>query len=164
MSNPWIVLLGSVNVGRSNRVGNPDLKKALEQMGFPHARPVMQSGNLIIGNAGASSDRELEEVVEQGLEETLGLETHAFAGNAAALGEHAADPPWAAPPARVHLFVHKRPLDEQALDRLTRAMKDSEEISLADDHFWLHVPDGLARSRIVARAPALSGSRRRPAV
>ena len=157
MSDPHIVLLSSVNVGRSNRIGNPELKNALERIGFPHARPVMQSGNLIIENAGAKSDHELEKGLEHGLQETLKLEAHAFASLASELKERVANPPWNAQPNRIHLFIHKNPIDAKVLDKLHRALRDTEEISLANDHFWLRAPDGLARSKIAARASSIIG-------
>jgi len=39
----------------------------------------------------------------------------------------------------------------------SRALRDSEQLSLAENHFWLHAPDGLARSKVGARASALIG-------
>jgi len=157
MSDFDIVLLSSINVGRSNRIGNPELKNALERLEFPDARAVMQSGNLIIENASAKSNHELEDVLEYGLKETLELETHAFASRASTLKQRVSNPPWTAQPNRIHLFVHKTPITGEALDKLHRALKDTEEISLDNHHFWLHAPDGLARSKIAARASSIIG-------
>lgn len=157
MTGPRIVLLSSVNVGTRNRLSNADIKSALRRIGFPGSRPVLQSGNLIVEDAATRSGAELERVLERGLREELGLETRAFGYAAASLFDIASAPPWPAPPCRVHLFVHNEPIDEPGKGRLRESKMPTEELSLSERHFWLHAPDGLARSKIAARAAAIIG-------
>lgn len=152
-----IVLLRSVNVGTRNRISNADLGKVLARLGYSDLRPVLQSGNLVIDDAGATSGPELEQALERALHDSLGLDTEAFAYAARSLWEIASTPPWTESPSKVHLFLHKQAIDEPGKERLGQSLKPTEVISLSNDHFWLHAPEGVARSKIAARASSIIG-------
>jgi uncharacterized protein (DUF1697 family) len=159
MGDPGIILLSSLNVGSRNRISNAELRDALWQIGLSGAHPVMQSGNLVINDVSRQPDcRKLEQTLEQGLKSLVGLDTSAFVYRASTLRHITSEPPWPAQPSKVLLFVHRSTIGDQELANLKQALKSTEQLSLGERYFWLHAPEGIAGSRIAAKASSLIGA------
>ena len=52
----WVCLLRAINLGARNKVGMPQLRKALDAAGFEDVRTYVQSGNVVLRAARRSAD------------------------------------------------------------------------------------------------------------
>ena len=68
----FVALLRGINVGGKNLIAMPDLVACFHDGGYPDARSVVQSGNVLF-NAAAPSQPELEGALERMLEDRFGL-------------------------------------------------------------------------------------------
>lgn len=67
----YILLFGSLNVGKQNRIKMSDLKAFLEDMGLTHLQTFLQSGN-VLANSPLSTD-ELRQLINKEFAEKFGF-------------------------------------------------------------------------------------------
>ncbi len=53
----WVCLLRAINLGARNKVGMPQLRKALVADGFEDVRTYLQSGNIVLSSDHRSADK-----------------------------------------------------------------------------------------------------------
>jgi uncharacterized protein (DUF1697 family) len=72
----YVLLLRAVNLGPTNKLAMPDLKRLLEDLGHEEVKTYLNSGNATFDSTGRSPQA-LATKVEQSLRENLGLEIRA---------------------------------------------------------------------------------------
>ncbi|HEU5107543.1 MAG TPA: DUF1697 domain-containing protein [Micromonosporaceae bacterium] len=70
----WVCLLRAINLGARNKVGMPQLRKALDSAGFEGVRTYVQSGNVVLSSAHRAQD-DVAAAVRSIVEEEFGLDT-----------------------------------------------------------------------------------------
>ena len=73
----YVALLRAVNLGGLNRVSMERLRSLFEELGFPGARSLLQSGNLVF-ESGGRKPAELERLLEEATRERLGVSPDYF--------------------------------------------------------------------------------------
>jgi uncharacterized protein (DUF1697 family) len=149
----YIALLRAVNLAGRQPVAMAALRDAAAQVGFPGARTLLQSGNLVCRGV-TRSRASLERLFETALAEHLSLETDVFVRTVSELDAVvAANPfPQAAASAPGHLVVGflKRAPDEADVDALRAAIKGRETVHVAGTEMFAVYPDGIGRSRLTS--------------
>lgn len=153
MARTYIALLRSVNVGGTGSLPTKDLVQLLGKLGLDRVRTYIQSGNAVFQAESAHTAR-LPARIRAGLSRKLGFAPEvillrledlesAIAGNPYREAEKA--------PESLHLtFLSAAPVapDLAALEKLR---KDNERFALQGRVFYLHAPDGVGKSRLLAR-------------
>lgn len=149
----WILLLRGINVGGKNKLPMKDLRGLMASLDLGDVQTYIQSGNAVF--------RASEETVA-GLSERLASaidEHHGFSPQILILSrdewQAAMDanpfPEAQAEPKTLHLFFLASAPEAPDLDALEQLQVPSERFHLTDGVFYLHSPDGIGRSKLVAR-------------
>lgn len=74
----YVAFLRGVNLGSRRRVGNEDLRRHFEAMGFEGVATFRASGNVVFGTPKREGEDKLAKRVEAGLGERLGFDVTVF--------------------------------------------------------------------------------------
>lgn len=148
----FIILLRGVNVGGNNVLPMKELSLFLEKLGFDNVRTYIQSGNIVL-----TSDKRPDDRIGASIQTKFG-----FAPEVLVLIErefHAVveNNPYKEYEGKfVHFYFCKEPptLDTNKLDALAL---ESERYTLIGNVFYLHAPDGIGRSKLVAKIETCLG-------
>ena len=144
-----IALFRGINVGGKNAVSMKNLTGILERLGCRDVRTHIQSGNVVFEEPAGQEVSSASSAAA--LEADTGIHTSVLVLTAAELREAADSNPFAAEEARtVHLFFLDTVPGNPDLDALQGLSKDSERWRLSGAVFYLHAPEGIARSRLAA--------------
>lgn len=148
-----VALLYSIVLGPGRRVVMTDLRALATELGLAAPRTLVATGNLVFGAPGLAEDA-LEVRLERAFAARFGKQVDIIVRSAGRWRQLiAANPfPEAAShsPDRVAVRVMRAPMPEAVFGRLAAYRADDEEIRLVDGDLWLHLPQGFARSRLVA--------------
>ncbi|WDE01250.1 DUF1697 domain-containing protein [Thalassomonas actiniarum] len=148
----YIILLRGVNVGGKNLLPMKELKKVLEGAGFEQVKTYIQSGNIVL-LSDSNPETEISGLIQAEFGFTpqiLVLENDEFTGCVAN------NPYQALEGKSVHFYFCKtKPqINEEKLAALISA---TESYQLVEKVFYLHAPDGIGRSKLVANIEACLG-------
>lgn len=152
----FIALLRGINVGGKNILPMAELRALFTDLGCEHVQSYIQSGNIILQTATTLDTTTLQRTIaaQYGfVPEILVLPVEDF------LQAIQANPfPEALEDAKnLHLYF----LADEAVDvdkaMLEQLAKDSERYHLAERCFYLHAPEGIGRSKLVAKLEATLG-------
>ncbi|MFT4767063.1 MAG: hypothetical protein ACI8RN_000187 [Glaciecola sp.] len=147
----YIILLRGINVGGKNRLPMKDLKLRLQDAGYSNVRSYIQSGNLVL-------DAKTDPIDDLGrvIEENFGFKPDIMALTQDPFTAAIDGNPFTGAGNTIHFYFCKTTpqLDKQKLDSL---LARSESTALAGDVFYLHAPDGIGRSKLVAKIESCLG-------
>ena len=148
-----VILLRGINVGGHGRLSMEDLRASLTDLGCASIRTYIQSGNAVCRceTSPATLARSLEEAIEasHGLRPSvLAMDDERFEAVLAANPF----PDAVSDPGALHVGFLKRRPEAPDRKRLGAVRADSERYVLSEEAFYLHAPDGIGRSRLVAVA------------
>lgn len=155
----WIALLRGVNVGGRNVLPMKALREELSDLGLKNVRTYIQSGNCVF-ECGGGSASSLEERISGAVERRFGFRPAALAIAKEDLEAAIAANPFpeaAADPKSLHLYFLARAPTDPDLEALEALRAPSERFVLSGRLFYLHAPDGVARSGLAAQAEARLG-------
>lgn len=144
-----IALFRGLNVGGKNRVAMKDLVGVLGRLGCANVRTVIQSGNVVFD---APAGREVSAAsIVAALKAGVGVDTTVHNLTVAEFRRAAEHNPFATEEGRmVHLFFLESAPPDPDLDAIRELCRDSERWRLTDAVFYLHAPEGIARSKLAA--------------
>lgn len=150
--NLYIILLRGVNVGGNNLLPMKDLKAHLEKAGFEQVKTYIQSGNILLMST-YNPENEILTLVE----ESFGFAPKVMVLSVNEFNQSVENNPY---PDFEGKFVHfyfcnnSPKLNNEKLEKFS---SESENYTLVDNVFYLHAPDGIARSKLVANIEACLG-------
>lgn len=155
-----VALLRGINVGGRNKLPMADLRALMAELGLTDVKTLLQSGNVLF-----DTDRAPDELVDLGAELSAAIETaHGFTPHVLLLtGESFAEAMKTSPyadiddPATVHLFFCDGDPVAHANEALEALRAETERFVLTDRVVHLHAPDGVARSKFLAKAEQALG-------
>lgn len=155
----FAALLRGINVGGHRRVPMADLRDVLGGLGFDDVKTYLQSGNATFSATGVASD-ELEGSIGAALADRFGFDVDVLVRAADEFAAVMAANPFseeaASDPTRVHAVFLATPLAEGRLEAIGVDCFAPDRVEQGDRVVYLHVPDGLGRSKLAA---ALSDAR-----
>ena len=126
-----------------------DLVGVLERLRCTHVRTYIQSGNVVFDAPDGS--RVSAASIAAAVQAETDIDARVLVLTAAELRRAAEHNPFAAEDGgTVHLFFLESAAPDPDLDAIRRLCKDSERWRLADAVFYLHAPEGIARSKLAA--------------
>ncbi len=150
----WIALFRGINVGGNNILPMAALKRDLEALNFANVRTYIQSGNVVFDYS-AGSPRSLAKKVTARIGEQHGFHPHVLVLQPEDLLASIAANPFPAAvsaPATLHFFFLAESPSGPDTAALEGAKSSTERYKLTDTVFYLHAPDGIARSKLAASA------------
>ena len=145
-----IALLRAINVG-GRSIAMPALCELFAKLGFPGARSLLQSGNVVFQSA-ARSGGELERLLEAGTRERFGLEVDYVVRSAKEWEAVVAANPFPADAKRDpgHLLVvcMKHAPKASDVSSLQVAIRGREVVRARGQQLYCVYPDGVGRSKL----------------
>lgn len=149
----YVALLRGINVGSAKRLAMQDLRAIVEDAGFTEPRTILNSGNVVFGGVGATTD--LARRLEAGIVARAGFRSRVFVETRDSLDAIVSENtllPRVTHPSRLQVaFVD----DPQVLTGLTDvAQRDwgDEALTIGSRAAYLWCPEGVSRGEIVEAA------------
>ena len=148
----YIVLFRGINVGGKNLLPMKTLVPLLEENSFEHVSSYIQSGNVVLKSASDPVEKIKSIVVK-----SFGFSANIFTLNEAAFTTAVVHNPYQAFEGKfVHFYFCHHPIVLNQ-DKMHKHLTDSETYFIQDKVFYLHAPDGIGRSKLVANIEACLG-------
>ena len=150
----WIALFRGINVGGNNILPMAKLKSDLESLKLKNVRTYIQSGNAVFDSP-AKTASSLTKNIARRIEEQHGFRPHLLIFNRKDLLTAIESNPFpkaASDPKTLHFFFLAEPASDPDMEALDNAKTSTEKYKLTDRVFYLHAPDGIARSKLAANA------------
>jgi uncharacterized protein (DUF1697 family) len=147
-----VLLLRGVNLGPRNRISMPELRGALERMGFEQVRTYLQSGNVVL-HRDAPPEQVAAEARGQ-IAETFGLELEVIARTREQLAQVVQRNPLgdvAVDPKRYQVSFLAGELDDRQVRELAGLAAAEERFVAIGRELYAWHPRGVARSRLWSR-------------
>jgi uncharacterized protein (DUF1697 family) len=146
-----VALLRAVNLPSHNKIGMADLRQLLADLGFQDVQSLLQSGNLVFGSQGRTSEQ-LEALLESEAKACLGLATGFFVRTASEWSTVIAGNPFPEEAERdpghlLVMFLKEEP-DRKDVAALQEAITGREVVRAQGRHAYIVYPDGVGRSRL----------------
>jgi len=148
----YVALLFAVNVG-GRKVPSTALRELAGELGFAHARTLVNSGNLVVapGTSGASGPDDVARLVRAGVADRFGVDTAVAVLTAERLRKIVLGNPLPDDarerPAALLVLVGEAPVDPDAAAALA-ARASTERAVVANGVLYVAHPDGIGRSRL----------------
>lgn len=143
----WIALLRGINVGGKNIIPMKILREVMESGGFSEVRSYIQSGNLVFGHSGPPA-KPLENLIEK----RFGFRSRVFILTPQALRDAADQNPYTGDAGnKVHFFFVGGEAPDPDLELLESLRADTEQFMLKGRILYLYAPEGIGRSKLVAK-------------
>jgi uncharacterized protein (DUF1697 family) len=143
-----IALLRAINLGSRNRVGMPELRALLTELGYGDVRTLLQSGNVVLTSR--HSPERLERELQKQIADGLGVDTPVLVRTRDELAEVIERDPFGAvadDPKRYQVtFLAEEPSAEAARE-LNETDVAPERIVLIGREVYTWHPDGIQRSK-----------------
>jgi uncharacterized protein (DUF1697 family) len=148
-----VALLHSIVLPGGRRVVMADLRGLAAGLGFEAPHTLLATGNLLF-EADAIHAAEIEARLEPAFAERFGKPVPIIVRDAAAWPRLIAANPFPAAaarePSRVSVRVMRTPVAPEIAERLEPYRAPYERLAIVDGDLWLHLPDGVANSRLAA--------------
>lgn len=154
----YVALLRGINVGGKNLLPMKDLVALLEALGAQGVRTYIQSGNAVFRHRDPST--KLVKRVRAAIHKSHGFDPHVLLTDLSSLERAAAANPFPegeSDPKSLHLFFLSGKPKKPNMDALEELRAPRERFHLGALAFYLHAPDGIARSKLAARAEKALG-------
>lgn len=146
----WVALLRAVNVSGVNRLPMEAFRDALTGIGLEGVKTYIQSGNAVF-----SSDRAAPVLAGQIADTVLagfGFRPPVLLLSRKELAAARAACPFGAEPGdKVHFFFMEKELPRAGADFLRALAAPSERYAWRGKVLWLHLPEGIGRSKLARR-------------
>jgi len=157
--NVWIALFRGINVGGNNLLPMAQLKVLLGKLGAGAVKTYIQSGNVVFRHAeGDASSLALR--ITSAVAKACGFAPRVLLLTREQLEQAVAANPFRqaeADPARMHVLFLAATPERPDLAALEKVKAASEAFVLSGSCFYLHTPEGLAKSKLAERAERLLG-------
>ena len=150
----WVALLRAVNVSGVNSLPMGALRDMLTGIGLADVRTYIQSGNAVFRSD--LSGEVLGARIADGVLAQFGFRPPVLMLRASEIAAALAACPFARQPGdKVHFFFAGRAFPRATAEFLKSVAVPSEEYAWRDKVLWLHLPDGIGRSKLARRVMGL---------
>lgn len=154
-----IALIRGINVGRAKRVAMADLRTLVTDLGYGHARTLLNSGNVVFSAAGAEPAHAAARI-QAALAAELGVSAWVMGLSAQELADVVANNPLleiADNPSRLLVAFLANPADRVLLKPLLEQDWAPEAMAIGARVAYLWCPDGVLASRLLKAVSQATG-------
>lgn len=155
----YIALLRAINVGGNNLLPMKELVVVLERLGLQNIKTYIQSGNVIFRGKDTNT-MQLASKIGAAIQKSHGFAPQVLLLDSAMLDKVVRENPYPeaeVAPSTVHVNFLVTIPTKPDLKALEKIRAKSERFHLAGDVLYLHAPDGIGRSKLVASMERLLG-------
>jgi len=149
----FIGLIRGINVGGNNLLKMADLRQFLGEIGFSNAATLLQSGNFVLKSDEAFA-RVIEGMIKAEAKLRLGLTADFFILTRAEWQSLIEANPFpnaaATDPSHLLAYVQRQAPDRDRLDAIRKAYHGPEQFERVREILYVHFPDGIGISRLLA--------------
>ena len=152
-----VVLLRGINVGGNRKIAMADLRRQLAADGFHDVQTYIQSGNVVLDHDFGDSEA-LAAAVGRSILALTGFEVPTMARDAEEWDRIIAANPYVtddADPTHLHLLGLEPSGSTAAFAALDLEGFAPERATVADHEVYLHLPDGMGRSKLAVALAAV---------
>jgi uncharacterized protein (DUF1697 family) len=146
-----VALLRAVNLAGVNKIGMADLRDLLVGLGFPDARTLLNSGNVVF-DGGSQPTAALEQMLERAAAKKLGLETSFFVRTAkewqAIIDANPFPREAKTDPSHLLAVLLKEEVSPANVVALQKAIVGREIVRARGRCLYIVYPDGIGRSKL----------------
>lgn len=146
-----VALLRAINVGGKNALAMSDLRDLLADLGFPEAKSLLQSGNLVF-DGGKQAGELLESLLEGETAKRLGISVDYLVRSAAEWAEVVAENPFPkeakTDPSHVTVMFLKMAQSPKTVKSLQASIKGPELIRGHGRQLYIVYPAGIGTSKL----------------
>ena len=146
-----VALLRGINVGGKNKIAMATLREMFDAIGFPDAKSLLQSGNIVF-QAGRQSTSAIEKTLEKQSAHRLNLSFDYFVRTAAEWSKIIAANPFAAEaktdPSHLIVMALKDVADAKSVKALQAALKGPEIVRAKGRELFIYYPAGIGTSKL----------------
>lgn len=157
--NRWIALFRGINVGGNNILKMAELREDLGSLKFENIRTYVQSGNVVFDSR-AKSAASLQNKIASLVNQRHGFKPHVFVLKREDLVTAVDQNPFPEAiekPSTLHFFFLNASATDPDVDSIEKAKGETERCEITDAVFYLHAPEGVARSKLAANAERYLG-------
>ena len=148
----YILLFRGINVGGKNLLPMKDLIALLEGAGYSNVKTYIQSGNVVL-----QSETNPTDGIAKSIEDIFGFKPVVIVFESSRWVSVVSNNPFNVTEGKnMHFYLPNGTLNAD-IDRLTRLAATTEKYEIVDNVFYLHAPDGIGRSKLVAQVEACLG-------
>lgn len=146
-----IVLLRGINLAGRNRVSMPELREALEDVGFGDVSTYVQSGNVVLSSSKSAKRvcSEIEELLADRFDLDVRVVVRTRPELAAVVERNPLEKVARNPKLYQVTFLEKAP-DAEVVRKLEAAAVGKEQVMLDGRELYAWHPDGVGRSKLAA--------------
>lgn len=148
----FILLFRGINVGGKNLLPMKELVPLLEKNNFHHVSTYIQTGNVVL-----TSEINPIETVKNLVSARFDFSPELFVLDEEEFSRSLANNPYTEFEGKFVHFYYCHNFIEINQEKLNKYLGDSERFQVIDNVFYLHAPDGIGRSKLVANIEACLG-------
>lgn len=143
--NTYIVLLRGINVGGNNLLPMKDLVGRLTEAGFENVSTTIQSGNVVLDSA-KSPENDIAALIET----HFGFKPAVLVLSKEAFDLAITNNPYQGIEGKLMHFYFCKQTPILNAQKLEKFSSETESYTVIGDVFYLHAPEGIGRSKLVA--------------
>ena len=143
--NTYIILLRGVNVGGKNILPMKELKALLESGGFKNVKTYIQSGNIVL-----MSTKNPESDIGALIQAKFGFTPEVLVLSTRELDSLVSNNPYQEKEGELVHFYFCKEAPKVNSTKLEALASDTEHYEIVGNVFYLHAPNGIGRSKLVA--------------
>ena len=148
-----IALLRAINLAGVNKVGMGDLRDLMASLGFPDARTLLNSGNIVF-SGGNKTTAALEQTLERAAATTLGVQTDFYVRTAkewqAIIDANPFPREARDDPSHLVAVITKDAVEQASATALQKAIVGREQVRAKGRCLYIVYPDGIGRSKLTS--------------
>jgi uncharacterized protein (DUF1697 family) len=148
----YVILFRGINVGGKNLLPMKDLLVALEASGYDKIKTYIQSGNVVL-QGGRVNPGDIAKLVL----DRFGFEPEVMVLTKSEFLTSIKHNPFSPDDGKLAHFYFCNQVPKFNLEKLEKFRIPSEEYKLVDKVFYLHAPEGIGRSKLVAKIESCLG-------
>mmetsp|Transcript_15488 Transcript_15488/g.19725 ORF Transcript_15488/g.19725 Transcript_15488/m.19725 type:complete len:165 (+) Transcript_15488:79-573(+) len=153
----YVALLRGINVGARNRILMKDLTVLMEGLDCKHVKTYIQTGNIVFTHALRSREK-LAANIRESIQERFHFTPRVMIVLPKEIKDAVEHNPYPTAAAnRLHFYFLETLPGDIELELFDALKRDSEEYSLLDKVFYLHTPEGMAKSKVAAKVEKVLG-------
>lgn len=148
----FIVLLRGINVGGHNKLPMKDLVPLLKSYHYQDISTYIQTGNILL-SAKYNPEQDIKKLITL----NFGFTPSVFVISVSDFSTAVANNPYQNFDGKlVHFYFCQAPI-QLNLEKTQKWQSSTESYHIADNVFYLHAPDGIGRSKLVANIESCLG-------
>ena len=152
----YVALLRGVNLGPTNKVPMPELRRTAEGLGYQSVATYINSGNLLFD--AASDVNTVRAELEAAIRRDFGLAIEVMVRTADQLRDIlAANPYPEGDPSRVTIAFLRAQAPADAAERLAAVAREHEPFTVAGTEIYVHYGKGLGTSKLAEQFSKIVG-------